>query len=70
MTTTLALILAAFEGSALISLLIWLLVVAVVIYVLFLVLGMLPIPEPIKTILLCVVGLILFLIIIQRLGLF
>jgi hypothetical protein len=66
---TLALILAALETAGLVSLLIWLLVFAVVIYVLYLILGMLPIPEPVKTILLCVVGIILLIVLVQRLGL-
>jgi hypothetical protein len=68
-----ALFLAVAEGGAafsLVSLLIWLVVFAVVIYVLFLILGMFPLPEPIKTIILCVVGVILLVIFAQRLGFF
>lgn len=66
--TTLALILAAAEGAGLISLAIWLLIAAVIIYLVFLVIGMLPLPEPIKTIITVVIALILLLVIIQRLG--
>ena len=68
-----AFLLAAAEtvgGASLISLLIWLLVLAVVIYVVFLILNMLPIPEPIRTIVLCILGLILLLVVINRLGFF
>ena len=64
-------LLAALETAAapsLISLLIWLLVLAIVIYVVFLILNMIPMPEPIRTIVLCVLGLILLLVVIQRLG--
>lgn len=67
--TALALLLAAIESVSLISLLIWLLVFAIVIYIVFLILGMLPIPEPIRTIVLCVLGVILLLVLVQRLGL-
>lgn len=62
-------LLAALETAGLVSILIWLFVLAVVVYVVFLILGMLPIPEPIKTILLCIVGLIILLLLVQRLGL-
>ena len=68
--TTLALILAALETGGLITLLIWFLVLAIVIYVVFLILGMLPIPEPIRTIVLCILGLILLLVVLNRVGLF
>lgn len=67
MITLLALI-AAVEGSGLISLLIWLIVLAVVVWLLFLIIGMLPLPEPIRTIITVVIALILLLVIVQRLG--
>jgi hypothetical protein len=57
-------------ATSLISVLIWLLVLAVVVYVIWLILNMLPIPEPIKTIILCILGLVLLLVIVQRLGFF
>lgn len=65
----LALFIAALETVGLVSILIWLLVLAIVVYVIFLILGMLPIPEPIRTILCLVVGLIILLLLVQRLGL-
>ena len=45
-------ILAAFSfgGSSIISLLVWLLLAALAIYAVFLVLGMLPLPDPVKKI--------------------
>ena len=49
------------QTGGLISLLIWLLVLAVVVYLIFLVIGMLPIPEPIKTVITVVIALILLL---------
>lgn len=61
-------ILAAAESTGLISLLIWLLILAVVVYVVFLILSMLPIPEPIKTIICIIIGLAFLLVIVQRLG--
>ena len=61
-------LLAAAEGAGLISLLIWLIVLAVVVWLLFLIVGMLPLPEPIKTIITVVIALILLLVIVQRLG--
>ena len=55
-------------GTSLISLLIWLIILAVVVWLLFLIIGMLPLPEPIKTIITVVIALILLLVIVQRLG--
>ena len=65
------LLLAAETGTAggLISLLIWLLVLAAVIYVIVLILRMLPIPEPFRTIIMVVIGLILLVFLVQHLGL-
>jgi hypothetical protein len=60
----------AVGASSLISILIWLLILAVVVYVIWLILNMLPLPEPIKTIILCILGLVLLLVIVQRLGFF
>jgi hypothetical protein len=57
-------------ATSLISVLIWLLVLAVVVYVIWLILNMLPLPEPIRTIILCILGLVLLLVIVQRLGFF
>lgn len=61
-------LLAAMEGAGLISLLIWLVVLAIVIWLVFLIIGMLPLPEPIKTIVTVVIALILLLVVINRLG--
>ena len=62
-------LLAALETTGLVSIIVWLVVLAVVVYVIFLILGMLPIPEPIRTILCLGVGLIILLLLVQRLGL-
>lgn len=56
-------------GTSLISLLIWLLILACVIYVVFLILGMLPIPAQVKTIITVILGLIFLLVLVERLGL-
>lgn len=64
------LILAAIGSSSLINLLIWLLVLAIVIYVVYLILGMLPLPGNVKTIATLVLGLIFLLILLNHLGLF
>ena len=45
-----------------------LVVLAVVVYVVFLILGMLPIPQPIKTIICLVLGLIFLLVLLGHLG--
>jgi hypothetical protein len=65
---TLLFLLAAAETSGLISLLIWLVVLAGVIWILFLILGMFPLPEPIRTIIVVVAALIILLVIVNRLG--
>lgn len=56
-------------GTSLISLLIWLLILACVIYIVFLILGMLPIPAQVKTIITVILGLIFLLVLVERLGL-
>ena len=55
--------------GGLIPLLVWLLILALVIYVVFLVLGMIPIPEPAKKIVTIILGIIFLLILLQKLGL-
>jgi hypothetical protein len=72
-TLLLPLLIAATEvvgGYSLISVLIWLLIFAVVVYLVFLILGMLPLPEPIRTVITIVVALILLLVLLQRIGFF
>jgi hypothetical protein len=64
------LILAATEASGLLGLLIWLLIFALVVYVIYLILGMLPLPQPIKNIVLIIVGVLLLIYLLSRLGLF
>lgn len=54
----------------LVGLLIAFLIFAVVIYVAYLVLGMIELPEPIKKIVYLVVGLIFLLVFLDRLGLY
>ena len=61
-------LLALAEPSGLISILIWLLILCVVIYLFFWVLGKIPLPEPIRTIITVVVALALLLFLVQRLG--
>jgi hypothetical protein len=71
--SALALLLAATEivgGVSLISILIWLLVFLIVCYIVYLILGHMPIPDPWKTVILCIVGLILLLILLSRFGFF
>jgi hypothetical protein len=62
-----SIVLAATTGS-LVSLLIWLLILAVVIWVVYLVVGMLPIPANVKNIICVILALIFLLVILQRLG--
>ncbi len=62
-------ILAFLSTPALIHFAIWLLVLAIVIYIVYLVLGMLPIPQPIKHIVCLIVGLVFLLVILSNLGL-
>jgi hypothetical protein len=62
-----SIILAASTGT-LVSLLIWLLVLAVVIWVVYLLVGMLPLPAQVKTIICAILALIFLLVILQRLG--
>lgn len=67
--TALALILAVAEAAGLISILIWLLILAVVVWVVYMIIGFMKIPEPIGTIICVIVGLIILLLLVQRLGL-
>lgn len=55
---------------SLIAVLIWLLIFLIVCYIVYLILGHMPIPDPWKTVILLVVGLILLLILLQRFGFF
>jgi hypothetical protein len=67
------LLLAATEivgGAGLISVLIWLLIFLVVCYIVYLILGHMPIPDPWKTVILLIVGLILLLILLSHFGFF
>lgn len=59
---------AAISTSALIHLLIWLIVLAIVAWALFYFVGLLPIPQPIKTLITLVVVLILLLVILNQLS--
>jgi hypothetical protein len=61
-------LLAQFAAGGLVSLLIWLLVFALCVYVVYLILGMLPIPEPAKQIVCIILAVILLLVMLQRLG--
>lgn len=55
-------------GGSLVGLLIWLLILALVIYCVFLVLGMLPLPEPAKRIVTVILAIIFLLVLLQHLG--
>lgn len=57
-----------FAAGGLISLLVWLLIAALVIWCVYLVIGMLPLPAPIKQIVCVILGLIFLLIILSHLG--
>lgn len=56
--------------DSLLYLIIYLLIAAVAIYVVQLVLGMLALPQPIKTIILIIVGLVFLIAILRLLGVF
>lgn len=60
----------AFGSASLIHLLIGLLVLAIVIYVVYLVLGMLPFPQPVKTIISLILALGFLLVLLSYLGIF
>jgi hypothetical protein len=62
-----SILLAATTGS-LVSLLIWLLILCVVIWVVYLLVGMLPLPANVKTIVCAILALIFLIVILQRLG--
>lgn len=51
-----------------ISLLLWLLVLALVIYVVYLIVGMLPLPSPAKQIVTLILAVVFLIILLQRLG--
>ncbi len=53
-----------------ISLLIGLLILALVVYVAFLIVGMLPLPGPVKQIVVIILALVFLLMLLQRLGIF
>lgn len=63
-----ALLLAQFAAGGLINLLIWLLVFALVIYVVYWVLGMMSLPGKVREIACLILGLIFLLVLLQRLG--
>ncbi len=50
------------------ELLVWLLVMALVIYVVHLVIGMLALPAPVRTIVLLIVAVVFLLLILRKLG--
>lgn len=51
------------------SFLIWIIVVALVVYLLFWVLGQIPMPQPIRTVIVVLVALVLLVYLVQRFGL-
>lgn len=68
MNTLLLLSAITLGSGGLISLLIWLLVFALVVYCIFLVLGLLPLPEPAKRIVTIILAVILLLALLNHLG--
>jgi hypothetical protein len=56
------------SGTGLVSLLVWLLILALLIYVVFLILGMLPLPEPAKRIVGIILSIIFLLVVLNHLG--
>lgn len=58
----------ALYASGLVPLLIWLLVLALVVWAVFLVLGMLPLPQPSKQIITIILAVIFLLVLLQHLG--
>ena len=56
-------------GPSLITVLIWLLVFALVVYLVFLIVSYMPLPEPFKAVFVCVVGIILLLVLLAKFGL-
>lgn len=55
-------------AAPLMSVLIWLLIFAVVIWLVYFILSHTPIPEPVRTVVLVIVGIILLLVLFNRLG--
>lgn len=55
-------------GSGIISLLVWILVLAIVAWAIFTLLGMLPLPAPIRQLVTVIVALVFLLWILARLG--
>lgn len=52
-----------------IELLIWLLILALIVYVVFLILGMLPLPYPARQIVTLILAIIFLLVLLERIGL-
>jgi Zn-dependent protease with chaperone function len=58
------------KGDAVIELLVSLLILAVVVYVVYLIINMLTLPPPVKTIVYLIVGLIFLVVLLDRVGLY
>lgn len=52
-----------------ISFLIWIIILALVVYLLFWILGQIPMPQPIRTVIVVLVALVLLVYLVQRFGL-
>lgn len=68
MTTLLAATSLALGGGGLVSLLVWLLILGLVVYCVFLILGMLPLPAPIKTIATIIIAVIFLIVLLGHIG--
>jgi hypothetical protein len=61
-------LIAQVAAGGLISLLVWLLIFAIVIYVVYLILGMFTLPPKVREIACLIIGVIFLLVLLQRLG--
>lgn len=68
MNTMLTLAAITLGGSSLLSLLLWLLLVAALVYVAFLILGMFPLPAPVKQIITVILAVVFLIVLLQHLG--
>jgi hypothetical protein len=66
--TSLSLLAAAIASGGLVQLLIWLLVLCLVVYCVFLIVGMLPLPEPAKKIVTIILAVVFLLVLLSHLG--
>jgi hypothetical protein len=61
-------LLAVAGTTSLVSLLVWLLIFCVVVFLVFYILGHIPLPEPWRTVITAIIGIILLLVLLQQFG--